>query len=221
MNVTHLECSLCRKKFEAGKIHNLCDCGGPLLVRYDLAKIRQTWNRQQLAKAPANMWRYAPVLPPPGIGCYPGRRHDSSNWRPSPPEKAGRPGPLGQRRRAEPYRVIQSAGTIVRRLDGSGAGDQETSHSLCGQRGECSGCLCRCGRHRGAHLHAARCSAIELHRVPRVRRARDSGRRPDQRLRQNRQRRRRGPRAGSTSPRSRSRIASKARKRWATRRPSR
>src|SRR5260221_13146744 len=63
-NLTHLECSLCRKNFEAGKVHNLCDCGGPLLVRYDLAKARETWPRDQAAGGPNSMWRYPPVLPP-------------------------------------------------------------------------------------------------------------------------------------------------------------
>ncbi|HUS07628.1 MAG TPA: threonine synthase, partial [Bryobacteraceae bacterium] len=61
--LSHLECSLCAKRYQAGKIHNLCECGGPLLVRYDLPKARQTWRRESLASAPANMWRYAPVLP--------------------------------------------------------------------------------------------------------------------------------------------------------------
>ena len=61
--LTHLECSLCNKRFEAGKIHNLCECGGPLLVRYDLEKARANWNRDWLANGPGNMWRYAPVLP--------------------------------------------------------------------------------------------------------------------------------------------------------------
>src|ERR1700736_3974972 len=61
--VTHLECSLCAKRFEAGKVHNLCDCGGPLLVRYDLEKVGKTWNRDRLSEGPHSMWRYAPVLP--------------------------------------------------------------------------------------------------------------------------------------------------------------
>src|ERR1051325_1107324 len=61
--VTHLECALCNKKFEAGQIHNLCECGGPLLVRYDLGRIRETWDRRQLPSAPTSMWRYSPVLP--------------------------------------------------------------------------------------------------------------------------------------------------------------
>ena len=61
--ITHLECAACGKHREAGKIHNLCECGGPLLVRYDLAAVRASWSREQLASAPASMWRYAPVLP--------------------------------------------------------------------------------------------------------------------------------------------------------------
>jgi threonine synthase len=61
--VTHLECSVCAKQYDAGKIHNLCECGGPLLVRYDLKKARESWNRDWIANGPSSMWRYAPVLP--------------------------------------------------------------------------------------------------------------------------------------------------------------
>ncbi len=61
--MTHLECSLCNRKYEAGKTWNLCECGGPLLVRYDLGKLRSAWSRDSLVSAPDNMWRYAPALP--------------------------------------------------------------------------------------------------------------------------------------------------------------
>lgn len=61
--MTHLECSLCGKKFQAGQPWNLCECGGPLLVRYDLDALRTDWSRDALATAPNSMWRYAPVLP--------------------------------------------------------------------------------------------------------------------------------------------------------------
>src|SRR5579871_6733271 len=61
--VTHLECSLCAKRHEAGQIHNLCECGGPLLVRYDLKKAREGWSRDWIPNGPSSMWRYAPVLP--------------------------------------------------------------------------------------------------------------------------------------------------------------
>ncbi|HXG34202.1 MAG TPA: threonine synthase [Bryobacteraceae bacterium] len=62
-SLSHLECSRCRKTYEAGKVHNLCGCGGPLLARYDLAKVRGSWSREWLANAPPSLWRYAPVLP--------------------------------------------------------------------------------------------------------------------------------------------------------------
>jgi len=62
--LTHLECSQCKKHFQAGKVHNLCDCGGPLLVRYDMEVTRRAWNRDRIADGPDSMWRYAPVLPP-------------------------------------------------------------------------------------------------------------------------------------------------------------
>ena len=61
--VTHLECSLCNRKFEAGKPWNLCECGGPLLVRYDLPRLRASWSRDSFESAPDSMWRYAPALP--------------------------------------------------------------------------------------------------------------------------------------------------------------
>ena len=58
-----LECSRCGAVFSAGEVHDLCPCGGPLLVRYDLARIAAAWSREALESAPPTMWRYAPVLP--------------------------------------------------------------------------------------------------------------------------------------------------------------
>jgi len=59
-----LECSLCSSRLDAGAPANLCSCGGPLLVRYDLDTIRHRWRRREVAAGPSSMWRYAPVLPP-------------------------------------------------------------------------------------------------------------------------------------------------------------
>jgi threonine synthase len=61
--VSYLECSLCGTRRETRKIHNLCECGGPLLVRYDLDRAKREWSREALKDAPDTMWRYAPVLP--------------------------------------------------------------------------------------------------------------------------------------------------------------
>jgi threonine synthase len=61
--LTHLECSRCGRRHEAGLPHNLCQCGGPLLVRYDLERARREWSRDAVASGPCSMWRYSGVLP--------------------------------------------------------------------------------------------------------------------------------------------------------------
>ena len=38
--VTHLECSLTGKTYEAGQVHGLSEAGRPLLVRYDLDRLK-------------------------------------------------------------------------------------------------------------------------------------------------------------------------------------
>jgi len=59
-----LECSRCEKACDANQIHSTCACGGPLLVKYDLADIAANWTRADgFRNAPPSMWRYAPVLP--------------------------------------------------------------------------------------------------------------------------------------------------------------
>src|SRR2546423_2096297 len=60
---THLECSVCKARYPSDAIHNLCTCGGPLLVRYDLDGIRSRWLRRDVSNGPSTMWRYSPVLP--------------------------------------------------------------------------------------------------------------------------------------------------------------
>jgi threonine synthase len=54
---------VCSKKYEAGRVANLCECGNPLLVRYDLGRLKSEWKRESLASAANSMWRYAPALP--------------------------------------------------------------------------------------------------------------------------------------------------------------
>src|SRR5574341_1466193 len=61
--LSHLECAVCRKTHEPGRPYNVCECGGPLLARYDLEKARQGWSREWLSHAPSTMWRYTAVLP--------------------------------------------------------------------------------------------------------------------------------------------------------------
>src|SRR5579884_3981240 len=60
---TSLVCSRCGQTFAANQLLNLCECGGPLLVNYDLDAVRRNWRKEDLQGAPASMWRYEPVLP--------------------------------------------------------------------------------------------------------------------------------------------------------------
>jgi threonine synthase len=62
-NASNLICSRCNKRFPPNQALNLCDCGGPLLVSYDLPDIRARWNKSDLNHSINSMWRYAPVLP--------------------------------------------------------------------------------------------------------------------------------------------------------------
>lgn len=60
---SRLKCSRCSRTYAADQVKNLCECGGPLLVEYDLAALGKQWHRSDLQGAVESMWRYAPVLP--------------------------------------------------------------------------------------------------------------------------------------------------------------
>ena len=64
--VDHLECTKCAKPYPAGQVHNLCACGGPLYVLYDLEAARKGFRREDVAQGPRTMWRYGPLLPAAG-----------------------------------------------------------------------------------------------------------------------------------------------------------
>jgi threonine synthase len=61
--VTHLECAMSGERYEAGVLHNLSRAGKPLLVRYDLSGVRNSLNKDVLARRPADLWRYRELLP--------------------------------------------------------------------------------------------------------------------------------------------------------------
>ena len=62
-NVTHLECALCGRQCEPARVYNLCVCGAPLLVRYDLRRAAETMVRERMSSRPPTLWRYREVLP--------------------------------------------------------------------------------------------------------------------------------------------------------------
>ena len=62
--LTHLECSYCGRREDAGKLQTICpSCGRVLFARYDLAAIRESVRREDLASRDATMWRYREVMP--------------------------------------------------------------------------------------------------------------------------------------------------------------
>ena len=61
--VTHLECSATGERHRADELHNLSRAGKPLLVRYDLAAVKKTVRRDDLAGRAQDLWRYRELLP--------------------------------------------------------------------------------------------------------------------------------------------------------------
>jgi len=62
--VLHLECSKTETVYPADQIHNLSDDGMPLLVRYDLKKIKQDLAKDSwCVESAPGFWRYQALLP--------------------------------------------------------------------------------------------------------------------------------------------------------------
>ena len=56
--VTHLECAMMGDRYEADKLHNLSKAGKPLLVRYDLAGVKQALSKDALKQRPDGLWKW-------------------------------------------------------------------------------------------------------------------------------------------------------------------
>lgn len=63
MFLTHLDCTRCNKKYEKGRVLNLCECGAPLFARYDLAAAAREMRPGHLELREKSLWRYKEVLP--------------------------------------------------------------------------------------------------------------------------------------------------------------
>lgn len=61
--VTHLECSLTGKRYEADVLKGLSEAGRPLLVRYDLGAAGAALSRDSLENRPTDLWRWRELLP--------------------------------------------------------------------------------------------------------------------------------------------------------------
>lgn len=61
--VTHLSCPKCLEKYDVDVVQNLCKCGSPLLVEYDLEELSKSWKKTNLEGRRNDLWRYHELLP--------------------------------------------------------------------------------------------------------------------------------------------------------------
>ncbi|NOZ60935.1 MAG: threonine synthase [Calditrichaeota bacterium] len=59
---THLECSRCHQTYASDQLINLCQCGAPLLVRYDLSQAKNL-DKEKIRQLYSGIWDLAPLLP--------------------------------------------------------------------------------------------------------------------------------------------------------------
>jgi len=57
-------CPRCDRHFTLSQLLNLCVCGSPLLVRYDLQRAKRALSRSSLRGREPSLWRYRELLPP-------------------------------------------------------------------------------------------------------------------------------------------------------------
>lgn len=61
--VSHLYCPKCKKEYSPKEKHQLCECGSPLLVAYDLERLKDNLSPKDVQNREPNLWRYHELLP--------------------------------------------------------------------------------------------------------------------------------------------------------------
>src|SRR5260370_928947 len=61
--LSHLDCSAGDRRYDAAQVCATCECGAPLLARYDTERVAALVNRSDIAARPADLWRYHELLP--------------------------------------------------------------------------------------------------------------------------------------------------------------
>ncbi|QHS23373.1 threonine synthase [Virgibacillus sp. MSP4-1] len=61
--VSHLYCPKCGKEFRTKEQHQLCSCGSPLLVDYNLDELQKNFAAEDLKGRQNSLWRYHELLP--------------------------------------------------------------------------------------------------------------------------------------------------------------
>lgn len=59
----NLLCPKCKKEYALNEVHQLCECGSPLLVSYDLKKAGEHFHKDSLKNRESSLWRYRELLP--------------------------------------------------------------------------------------------------------------------------------------------------------------
>lgn len=63
MFVSHLSCPKCNATYESEALMQLCRCGAPLLVNYDLERVEKSLTKEMLKERGPTLWRYKELLP--------------------------------------------------------------------------------------------------------------------------------------------------------------
>lgn len=58
-----MACAQCGRKYDHNEAHQLCGCGKPLLVEYDLERVAAHLTKDGLRAMAPTLWRYASLLP--------------------------------------------------------------------------------------------------------------------------------------------------------------
>ncbi|HUO62387.1 MAG TPA: threonine synthase [Terriglobales bacterium] len=62
--VSHIECTVCGRRHEAGRLLTVCEaCGQMLAVRYDLPKVAASVGKDDLLRRPPGMYRFRELTP--------------------------------------------------------------------------------------------------------------------------------------------------------------
>jgi len=61
--LSDLECPRDGRRYDAGVPQKLCECGSPLLARYDLETLGAEVTRDEISAGSPSLWRYHPLLP--------------------------------------------------------------------------------------------------------------------------------------------------------------
>src|SRR5215469_15745708 len=61
--LSHLDCSRCATRYDAGELHGTCACGAPLLARYDLTAAGALVTTAEIGRRDPSLWRYHELLP--------------------------------------------------------------------------------------------------------------------------------------------------------------